>query len=242
MQFYLAWAVVFAVFCGSTSGVVELLGAITLPAASMAAAWWQTRRARFICPSRLRLFTRPVFIFASVLSLVGMVFVLAIACLLAAALLDPDGWAVVISHRGTPIAYLLPFVAFIVPALAAVQLPWRIDPYGIDARPMLKVPDQPAVVDPVIEPTQRLIVCATLAGVDWIEAGFLATTSRLTDQELRQYTAELIAAQYVSIHPHDGWWWYGLTAVGRAAYRRHLRAMRDSVRVADGQEVVPAVG
>ncbi|HME15644.1 MAG TPA: hypothetical protein VKG83_09405 [Mycobacterium sp.] len=154
-----------------------------------------------------------------------MVVVLAIAITLAAALWHRGIWMAVISHRGTPLAYLVPFVVFIVPVMAAVALPWRLDPYGIDARPMRKVPDQPAVVDPVIEPRQHMMVCATLAGANWIEARFLANTLRVPHEELHQRTAELIAAQYIDVHAHNGRWWFGFTAVGRAAYRRHLRAL-----------------
>jgi hypothetical protein len=226
MLFYLAWAAVFAVFCGSKSSQFSLVGAAALPAASMAATWWQYRRSRLICPSRVRLFSRRVFVLASLLSMVAMVVVLAIATTLAAALLHRGMWMAVISHRGTPLAYLVPFVVFIVPVMAAVALPWRLDPYGIDAGPMRKVPDQPAVVDPVIEPRQHMMVCATLASAKWIEARFLANTLRVADEEFQQRTDELIAAQYIDVHPHNGRWWFGLTAVGRAAYRRHLRALQ----------------
>jgi hypothetical protein len=224
-RFYLTWGAVFAVFCGSKSGVLDLLGAIGLPAASMTAVWWQSRRARFISPSRLRLFSHRAFIVASVFSLVAMVIVLAIACLLAVALLDPDSWLFVISHRGTPMAYLFPFVAFIVPALAALKLPWIIDPYGIDAPAMRKTPDQPAVGDPVIEPRQQTMMCAMLAAVDSIEAGFLAKTLRVGGEEFHRQAAELVAAQYIDVYPYYGRRWVSLTAVGRSAYRRHLRAL-----------------
>jgi len=237
MLFYLAWAAVFAVFCGSKSSQFSLVGAAALPAASMAATWWQYRRSRLICPSRIRLFSRRVFVLASLLSMVAMVVVVAIATTLAAALLHRGIWMAVISHRGTPLAYLVPFVVFIVPVMAAVALPWRLDPYGIDAGPMRKVPDQPAVVDPVIAPRQHMMVCATLASAKWIEARFLANTLRLADEEFQQRTDELIAAQYIDVHPHNGRWWFGLTAVGRAAYRRHLRALQ---RVSMAQPTVAA--
>jgi hypothetical protein len=236
-QFYLAWAVGFALFCGSSSGALELAGAVALPAATMAAAWWQSRRARFICPSRIRLFSRRAFVLGSLLSVVGMVVVLAMATTLAAALLHRGMWTAVLAHRGTPLAYLVPFVVFTVPVMAAVMLPWRLDPYGIDARPMRKVPDRPAVVDPVIEPRQRITVCATLASLDWIEARFLANMLGVPDEALHQRTAELLAAQYVDVHPHNGRWWFGLTAVGRAAYRRHLRALQ---AMPEGRPIVAA--
>jgi hypothetical protein len=77
---------------------------------------------------------------------------------------------------------------------------------------MHKVPDQPAALDPVIEPRQRITVCAMLAAVDWIEA----------------------------VHPYDGRCWFGLTAVGRSAYRRHLRAPQRPSRVSNAQPLVAA--
>jgi hypothetical protein len=91
---------------------------------------------------------------------------------------------------------------------------------------MREVPDQPAVVDPVIEPGRRIMVCAILAGVDWIDAEFLAKTLRISDEELSRQTAELVAAQYISVCPDGERWWFNLTPVGRAAYRRHLRALQ----------------
>ena len=79
-----------------------------------------------------------------------------------------------------------------------------------------------------------------LAAVDWIEVGFLAKASRLSDEELRWLTAELVAAQYINVHPYDGRWWFGFTAVGRAAYRRHLRALQRAGRVSTAQPLVAA--
>ncbi|HXB87505.1 transcriptional regulator [Mycobacterium sp.] len=238
--FYVAWAGVFALLCGSRSPLLPLVGAAALPAASVAATWWQARRARLIYPRRIRLFSCRAFVLASLLSLFGMVVVLAIAGALVAAFLHRGTWVGVIAHRGTAMSYLLPFVVFIVPTMAAIMLPWRIDPYGVDACPMRKVPDQPAALDPVIEPRQRITVCAMLAAVDSIEAGFLAKTLRLSDDELRRQTAELVAAHYINVHPHDGRWWFGFTAVGRSAYRRHLRALQRAGRVSNAQPPVAA--
>jgi hypothetical protein len=225
---YFAWAAGFAFCCGSKLLLVKLVGAAVLPVGSLAATWWQSRRTRFIYPRRVRLFSRRVFLLTRMLSLVGVVGVLAVAGVLGVALLHRWAWLPLIPQRGSPMAYLVPFVVFIVPVLAALWWPWRIEPYGIDARPMRKAPDQPAVVDPLIAPRQQIMVCATLAAVDWIEAGFLAKMLRLTDPQLRGQTAELVAAQYIDIHPHNGYWWFGFTAVGRAAYRRHLRALQGS--------------
>jgi hypothetical protein len=236
LVYYVAWAATFAVLCGAKSFLLEMVAAAALPAAAVAAAWWHSRRSRLICPRRLRLFSRGVFALASLLSLAV---VLAIVGVVVAAFLHRWTWVPVITHRGTPTSYLVPFVVFIVPVLAAVTLPWRIEPYGIDARPMRKAPDQPASLDPMIAPRQQIMVCAMLAGVDWIEAGFLAKTMELSEDELRRQTAELVAAQYINLHAYDGRWWFGFTAVGRANYRRHLRALQ---RVSGGQPTEAADG
>jgi hypothetical protein len=239
LLYYLAWAAIFAVFCGANSFLLEMAGAVALPVAAVAAAWWQSRRTRLICPRRLRLFSRRVFALASLLSLLSIAVVLAIVGVVIAAFLHRWTWVPLITHRGTPTSYLVPFVVFIVPVLAAVMLPWRIEPYGIDARPMRKTPDQPASLEPMIAPRQLIMVCAMLAGVEWIDAGFLAKTMELSEDELRRQTAELVAAQYIDLHAYNGRWWFGFTAVGRAAYRRHLRALQ---RVSGGQPTEAADG
>ena len=179
MLLYVAWAAVFALFYGSKSLLLTLVATATLPTASVAATWWQARRMRLIYPRRIRLFSRRVFLLTSLLGLLSLVIVLAIVGVAVAASLHWWSWAAASTHRGTPMSYLLPFVVFMAPVIAAASLPWLIDPYGIDARPMRKTPDQPAVGDPVIEPRQQTMVCAMLAGVDWIDAGFLAKTMRV---------------------------------------------------------------
>jgi Winged helix DNA-binding domain len=237
---YVAWGVVFALFYGSKSLLVTLVGAAALPTASVAATWWQLRRTRFIRPRRIRLFSRRVFVLMSLLGLFGVAVVLAIFGVAIAASLHRWTWAAASMHRGTPISYLLPFVVFMAPVLAVVLLPWQMDPYGVDARPMLKTPDQPAMVDPLIEPRQQIMVCAMLAGLDCIDAAFLAKTLRLSAEELRKQTAELVAAQYISVHPNGPRWWFDLTAAGRAAYRRHLRALQRADLVSNGPRTVTA--
>jgi hypothetical protein len=160
------------------------------------------------------------------IGLVCLIVALAMAVVLLVPVLHRGTPMVVIWHTGTPMAYAVLFVIFVVPLIAAATLPRRIDPYGVDARPMRTVRDQPAVVDPVIEPGRRIMVCAILAGVDWIDAEFLAKTLRISDEELSRQTAELVAAQYISVCPDGERWWFNLTPVGRAAYRRHLRALQ----------------
>src|SRR6201995_1748761 len=135
MLFYVAWAAVFAVFCGSKSSQFSLVGAAALPAASRAATWWQYRRSRLICPSRIRLFTRRVFVLASLLSMVAMVVVLAIATTLAAALWHRVIWMAGFSPRGPPRPSLARSVVFTVPIMAGFSLPSRLDPSGIAAPP-----------------------------------------------------------------------------------------------------------
>jgi hypothetical protein len=236
---YVVWGAVFALFYGSKSVLLTLVAAATLPTASVVATWWQARRMRLIRPRRIRLFSRRVFLLTSALGLLSVAIVLAIIIVAVAASMHWWSWTAASTHRGTPVSYLLPFVVFMAPVMATASLPWLIDPYGIDARPMRKTPDQPAVGDSVIECRQQTMVCAMLAGVDWIDAGFLAKTLRVSGDELRHQTAELVAAQYINVHPYDGRWWFGLTAFGRAAYRRHLRALQ---RMADGQPTVAADG
>lgn len=223
---YVAWGAVFALFYGSKSVLLTLVATATLPAASVAATWWHARRMRLIYPRRIRLFSRRVFLLTSLLGLLSLVIVLAIVGVAVAASLHWWSWAAASTHRGTPMSYLLPFVVFMAPVIAAASLPWLIDPYGIDARPMRRTPDQPAVGEPVIEPRQQTMVCAMLAGVEWIDAGLLAKTMELSEDELRRQTSELVAAQYINLHAYNGRWWFGFTAVGRAAYRRHLRALQ----------------
>jgi hypothetical protein len=232
---YVAWGAVFALFYGSKSLLVALVGAAGLPTASIAAGWWQVRRTRFIRPRRIRLFSRRVFLLMCLLSVFSGVVVFAIVGVAIAASLHRWTWAAASTHRGTPMSYLLPFVLFMAPVLAAAMLPWRMDPYGIDARTMRKTPDKPALVDPLIEARQQLMVCAMLAGLDCIDAEFLAKTLRLSAEGLRQQTAELVAAQYISVYPNGTRWWFSLTAAGRAAYRRHLRALQLADSESNGQ-------
>jgi hypothetical protein len=222
---YAVWGAVFALFYGSKTLWLTLVAAVTLPTASVGATWWQARRIRLIYPRRVRLFSRRVFLLTSLLGLLSLAIVVAIVSLAVAASLHWWAWAAAGAHRGTPLSYLLPFLVFMAPVIAAASLPWLIDPYGVDARTMRKTPDQPALRDPAIEPRQQTMVCAMLAGVDSIDAKFFAKILRLGDDELRRRTAELVASRYVDIHVYYGRWWFSLTAVGRSAYRRHLRAL-----------------
>ena len=235
---YMAWGAGFALFYGSKSVLLTLVAAATLPTASVAATWWQARRMRLIRPRRIRLFSRRVFLLTSLLGLLSLIIVLAIVGVAVAASLQWWTWAATSAHRGTPMSYLLPFIFFMAPVIAAALLPWRIDPYGIDARAMRKTPDHPAVGDPLIAPRQQTLVCAMLAGVDSIEARFLAKTLRVGHEELHQQTAELVAAQYIDVYPYYDGRWFSLTAIGRSAYRRHLRALV-STEVATVADHVP---
>jgi hypothetical protein len=220
---YVAWPAIFALCLGSKSLLLSLVGAVALGVVPFVLVWWQSTRTGFIRPRRVRLFSRRALVLTS---LVCLIVALAMAVVLLVPVLHRGTPMVVIWHTGTPMAYAVLFVIFVVPLIAAATLPRRIDPYGVDARPMRTVRDQPAVVDPVIEPGRRIMVCAILAGVDWIDAEFLAKTLRISDEELSRQTAELVAAQYISVCPDGERWWFNLTPVGRAAYRRHLRALQ----------------
>jgi hypothetical protein len=220
---YVVWPAIFALCFGSKSLLLSLVGAVALGVVPFVLVWWQSTRAGFIRPRRVRLFSRRALVLIGV---VCLIVALAMAVVLLVPVLHARIPMAMIWHTGTPMAYAVLFVIFVVPLIAAATLPWRIDPYGADARPMREVPDQPAVVDPVIEPGRRIMVCAILAGVDWIDAEFLAKTLRISDEELSRQTAELVAAQYISVCPDGERWWFNLTPVGRAAYRRHLRALQ----------------
>jgi hypothetical protein len=58
--FYVAWAAVFALLCGSRSLLLSLVGAAALPAASVAATWWQAQAVgRSAYRRHLRALQRP---------------------------------------------------------------------------------------------------------------------------------------------------------------------------------------
>jgi hypothetical protein len=100
------------------------------------------------------------------IGLVCLIVALAMAVVLLVPVLHARIPMAMIWHTGTPMAYAVLFVIFVVPLIADATLPWRIDPYGADARPMREVPDQPAVVDPVIGP----------GGGSWCVRSWLAST------------------------------------------------------------------
>lgn len=85
-------------------------------------------------------------------------------------------------------------------------------------------------LDEVIHSPVRFSIVAALAGVDEAEFGHVRDTIEVSDSVLSKQSAQLEAAGYVKIRkgyvgkrPRT---WLSLTAAGRAAYTRHLQALR----------------
>jgi DNA-binding MarR family transcriptional regulator len=85
-------------------------------------------------------------------------------------------------------------------------------------------------LDEVIHAPVRLSIVAALAGVDESEFAHLRDAVEISDSVLSKQAAQLEAAGYVKVRkgyvgkrPRT---WLSLTAAGRAAYARHLDALR----------------
>ncbi|TFV66243.1 UNVERIFIED_ORG: transcriptional regulator [Bacillus sp. AZ43] len=85
-------------------------------------------------------------------------------------------------------------------------------------------------LDAVIHAPVRLSIVAALAGVDEAEFGHLRDAVEVSDSVLSKQAAQLETAGYVKVRKgHVGKrprTWLSLTATGRAAYARHLQALR----------------
>ncbi|MEZ0365683.1 hypothetical protein ACAG26_18535 [Mycobacterium sp. pUA109] len=173
---------------------------------------WSYPRSRLAHPRRFRLFTTRAYLVMWLMGVIGLSVMIPVM-------------AGAVAQRGTATAYALLFVAMVGTGIAITEVRWRLDPYGVDMPALRKVTDQPAVVDALIEPRQRLMLCTILAGPDRVDARMLTRAQRVSDEELGQLTAELVAAHYLSVYPEGRRWWFGLTHTGRTVYRRHLRAL-----------------
>jgi DNA-binding MarR family transcriptional regulator len=76
----------------------------------------------------------------------------------------------------------------------------------------------------------RFSIVAALAGVDEAEFGHVRDTVEISDSVLSKQSVQLEAAGYVKVRkgyvgkrPRT---WLSLTSAGRAAYARHLEALR----------------
>ncbi|MCB0926458.1 MAG: MarR family winged helix-turn-helix transcriptional regulator [Mycolicibacterium insubricum] len=164
-------------------------------------------------PKRLPLFARRITVWQAVATGSAWVLILGLAALSGTTGLWP-GWFVIAA---------VGLNAVMISAMYA--LGWRLDPTGVDSSPLCEYPHRPATLDPLIAPRERLAVCAALAGAGQIGDDLLARTLGISTYEVSRVTADLVRAQYIYVQPDGPRWWLGLTPHGRAAYRRHLRAL-----------------
>jgi DNA-binding MarR family transcriptional regulator len=82
-------------------------------------------------------------------------------------------------------------------------------------------------LDPMIHESSRLTIISVLNEGQWMEFGFLVSTTRLTKGNLSAHMAKLVAAGYVEESkefvdrkPRSS---YCLTAAGRSAFRRYRK-------------------
>ncbi|MBW5485926.1 winged helix-turn-helix domain-containing protein [Streptomyces bambusae] len=85
-------------------------------------------------------------------------------------------------------------------------------------------------LDPLLNAPVRLSVVAALAPLDKAEFGFVRDLVEVTDSVLSKQVSALEEAGYVAVHkgrvgrrPRT---WLSLAPEGRAAYQRHLAALR----------------
>ena len=85
-------------------------------------------------------------------------------------------------------------------------------------------------LDEVIHAPVRFSIVAALASVDEAEFALVRDTVEVSDSVLSKQATQLEAAGYVRVRKgHVGKrprTWLSLTAAGRAAYARHLEALR----------------
>jgi len=181
--------------------------------------WWlvMARRLRKlpVRPVPVEMFSR-----RALLGTVGLVVALLFALLACSAV------PVVLGGMRT-LQILNPLLVLLcVPVIYAIMpLVWRWDPTGVNSPPLRDLPDQPATLDPLIAPREPLAVCATLAYVGQLGDDLLARTLGISTYDVSRVSAELVRAQYIYVQSDGPRWWLGLTPAGRAAYRRHLRAL-----------------
>lgn len=84
-------------------------------------------------------------------------------------------------------------------------------------------------LDPIIHPAHRLRICALLAAATTLELAIVKEHSGLSASALSKQVAALVDAGYVEqqrSHTDSRRVWLSLTRDGKAAYRRHVRALR----------------
>ena len=85
-------------------------------------------------------------------------------------------------------------------------------------------------LDPVIHAPKRLAAMAILANATHAEFGFLREHLDISDSDLSKQMATLEKAAYVSVsksgHGRGGVTTYRITKQGKAAFERHVAALR----------------
>lgn len=95
-----------------------------------------------------------------------------------------------------------------------------------------------AALDPIIHPTNRLQICASLASVDSLEFSVVKETLGVSDSVLSKQIKVLQESGYVSVQKspknqrtHT---WLALTEKGREALAGHLAELRRIAALAGG--------
>lgn len=89
-----------------------------------------------------------------------------------------------------------------------------------------------AALDPIIHPTHRLRICAMLETGGEVEMSTIREALGLSPSALSKQVAALVDADYVAQERAKGdsrRIWLRLTREGKAAYRGHVRALREIV-------------
>ena len=85
-------------------------------------------------------------------------------------------------------------------------------------------------LDPVIHAPKRLAAMAILASANSADFAFLRSHLDVTDSDLSKQMATLEKAEYVTVtktgHGRGGVTTYRITKTGKAAFQRHVAALR----------------
>lgn len=87
-----------------------------------------------------------------------------------------------------------------------------------------------ANLDAVIHAPKRLGAMAILASAKWVEFSFLREQLDVSDSDLSKQMAALTDAGYAMVrkngHGRGSTTWFAITSAGRAAFDRHVAALR----------------
>ena len=98
-----------------------------------------------------------------------------------------------------------------------------------------------AQLDPIIHAPKRLGAMAMLAAARRVEFSFLREQLEVSDSDLSKQMTALCAAGYAEVrkngHGRGSSTWFAITQAGRAAFDRHVAALRSLV---DSAPVAPS--